>query len=342
MDTLKSIWEDFSDRFKSPFVISFALSWLAWNWEILYAASNFDPDYTMHDKMWYIKDYISNHLWTVLTWYPFGTSFLATCIFYLSKSVYLGLDSFYENKLRVFVIKKIGISKMVPSTDLEKYVKEVELERKERREQDAIHATLRSEKESLLTEIEGLKVENSRYHILEGKNAELRELNEQLSNTLRNNELEFPKDLSNFFSGHWVCEYQIVSKEEDIEIRSEIFLINEIEYRVNARTLFKIEGIAWNRRTQLLTFTRKGVGHTIKNYNIRLLKCNDSLWIGLEERQDASIVYVRLFPIGNLPNHYLSILDAEAANKFGVDGKNYRDSKHEQLYSILKSARNFS
>lgn len=341
MDSLKSIWEDLSDRLKSPFIISFVLSWLAWNWEILYAANNFGADYSTFQRLDYIKDYVSGHFWTTLTLCPFGTSILAAGIFYLSKMLFLALDTLYENRGRVWIVKLLGIAPMVPISDLEKYIKEIELERRERREQESIHATLRSEKENLLTEIQEMKAENSRYHILDSKNIELREENENLQNKLRNNELEFPRDLSNFFVGHWVCEYQILD-ERDIEIDSEFFLINEVEYRINGRTVFKIENIVWSKRVKLLTFSKKSVGHTVKYYNIKLLQYDDNLWVGMEDRPDRTLAYIRLYPIGNLPNHYMSILKTELADKVGKESKDYRDYKYDQLNSISKSARSFS
>ena len=38
MNTIKDIRENFDNRVKSPFIGSYIISWLIWNWHIIYAA----------------------------------------------------------------------------------------------------------------------------------------------------------------------------------------------------------------------------------------------------------------------------------------------------------------
>ncbi|MBS1619337.1 MAG: hypothetical protein JST76_12505, partial [Bacteroidetes bacterium] len=127
MDTLKSLWEDFSERIKSPFVTSFIFVWSVKNWILLYTIFNFDSSYSLNSKTEFIKDYIAQHPVKIF-WGPLGLSIVAAISFYAMKSIFYGIDSFYENKIKIWIISIFNPKNLVLKADLETaYLKNAEL-----------------------------------------------------------------------------------------------------------------------------------------------------------------------------------------------------------------------
>jgi hypothetical protein len=302
MDTLKSIWEDFSGRLRSPFIISFLISWAIWNWWIIYSVFNFEPSYTLDYKLVYIESYLFEHFLRV-SLIPLITSFIAAGFFYLAKLAFLWLDTNYENKWRIKVIENTGLTEMVPQSDLIDLHKEISmlnLELDSKMRDFARSSGIIQQLQNEVKEFSKLKDEIST------KNSQINQFEEEIKSlNIFKNDISNHKSLRDFFTGTWYCEFNLVINHEKgaINYGIEPFSIKNDEYLMDGKVKFIISEIKLYNKENCLTFFKEKVdADRVKNH-VSLFKVTDSLWIGFEKTLNGLYSYMRFYPATDTPSH---------------------------------------
>lgn len=298
MDTLKSIWEDLNHRLKSPFVVSFLLSWIIWNWILVYSVFNFEKDCSLDYRVNYIKEYIHLHSWSILV-FPLVTSFFAALFFYFCKTVFLALDTLYENRLRVKAIKWIGMETMVPISDLNKYVKEIDIYKKHTEEKASLYATSQTDLGQARSQLIAKQTDFDNFLKLNPP-----------SDAFQN--LEF------ILQGTWYCEFNWI-KDGEFRYGAELFHIDGDKYVIEDREGFRIDSIKFDRRTDLLSFSKIKANNDMNT--VRLLKIDDNLWSGIEIMQGGYLSYIRLYSQRAKPGNILIGLNKEQVHTVNIPTK---------------------
>jgi hypothetical protein len=293
MENLKTLWNEFSDRFKSPFVVTFTLAWCADNWSLLFALFNFDKQVNLSYKINFIHTYLHEHYWRISIT-PLIASVIAAGIFYLMKAIFLSLDTFYENRAKPWVISKLNPKGVVDKADLEnayKKIAELVAEADNQRTQ-FVHSTQNLKK---MTESLGeMANENTS---LKASLHDFENISKKLMQFEAN--LILATSLSKFFLSTWTCEYQFLDEATKVVTRGlEKFNIDENKYYVNNNILFTIDKIMFDAQFKILKFEKAEFKVPTNRTLVTLIKCNDLYWVGTETVIQGKILlaYVRFYP----------------------------------------------
>lgn len=82
-EKFQEILDDLGGRFKNPLILSFIIVWGFQHWELIFIIFNFDKDFLLDDKIFKIKEYISDKKFNKLFLIPLGYSFASLTLFYL-------------------------------------------------------------------------------------------------------------------------------------------------------------------------------------------------------------------------------------------------------------------
>lgn len=111
---LEEAKESINERLKSPFVITFIISWICWNWLLIYEVFNFPATYALDAKINIINKYIQGHVWGNLTFWPLLSAFISSLIYILGSSIYLILFNFYNTTIKSGIFKLTAKSENIP------------------------------------------------------------------------------------------------------------------------------------------------------------------------------------------------------------------------------------
>lgn len=114
MDLFKDIWETYKDRIKSPFVVSFLISWTMCNWLFVYTFFSFPVEYNYFTKVKFINDYVQLHQGYNLFWKPLWVSSLATLVYIVCSGFYLVMFSFYKTTVKSWIFGFTSRGENVP------------------------------------------------------------------------------------------------------------------------------------------------------------------------------------------------------------------------------------
>jgi hypothetical protein len=104
----------FNDRMRNPFVFTFIISWLAWNWLLVYEFFSFPKTYTLEDKTKVINDYIQTHLFCNLTTTPLVSSLGVSLVYLLFSFGFTYLFNFYNTTVKAKIFNWTAKGKNIP------------------------------------------------------------------------------------------------------------------------------------------------------------------------------------------------------------------------------------
>ncbi|MFD1602924.1 hypothetical protein ACFSJW_07535 [Flavobacterium artemisiae] len=107
IDKITSVFDNYQNKIKNPFIGTIIGVWIIHNWKILFALFNFDKGYTLEKKIKFIDDHFAKQIFwhEVLT--LVGVSFLLLLISFLLMAVSRALTDFYFKIVETFIINKI-------------------------------------------------------------------------------------------------------------------------------------------------------------------------------------------------------------------------------------------
>ena len=185
-DHFSTVTADAKERLGNPFIISFAIVWLCYNWELIVLVNNFPKDADYECKTILITQYIieqnaKNEFWL----YPLGLSFASIASLGLATVIATWISKFFNQYLLGLVnyyFKKNAYVKMSEYVDLQEQLSNVKTELVAYKKEELIQVeTIKKQK----TEIEKLITEDSE----QKTNAEINQHNFEQSELL-NKELE--------------------------------------------------------------------------------------------------------------------------------------------------------
>lgn len=111
---LEEAKESINERLKSPFVITFIISWIAWNWLLIYDVLNFPATYTLDAKINIIDKYVQAQVLGNLTLWPLLSALISALIFITCSSVFLIVFNFYNTTIKSKIFKLTAKGQNIP------------------------------------------------------------------------------------------------------------------------------------------------------------------------------------------------------------------------------------
>lgn len=105
------------ERTKNPFLGTFALVWLARNWELIFALFNFDKSYTLETKLQFLSDRIQyGSFWSELGWNVLWT-FTILIITYALINAARAISNLFEKRLTPLIYEWTDYKSLVPKEE---------------------------------------------------------------------------------------------------------------------------------------------------------------------------------------------------------------------------------
>lgn len=111
---LEEAKESINERLKSPFIITFIISWIAWNWLLIYDVFNFPATFSLSEKTNIINQYIQAHIWDNITWRPIWSALISSLVFVAGSSVFLIVFNLYNTTIKSGIFKLTAKGENIP------------------------------------------------------------------------------------------------------------------------------------------------------------------------------------------------------------------------------------
>lgn len=331
MKEAKDFLENLNIRFKSPLIFSFIISWIFTNWRIPIALIFYDNNQLIHEGYLSYGQLIESNLdFSHGCLIPLLVAVLYTFIFpYISsfiKKYQAEIDKKTEDDT-LEIMKKSN----VPFEKYHQIVKS-QLERENTlsefiKKENEINAELNQFK-ALTNDLNTQLHEKNK--LISEQNSKITNLNED--NDMRNQLLEELQDryaglnslyktiddISVFFKGKWICEFQIQKElgnanngfERNIE---EFQILNKNTYQTSNFKNFRITNIQILNNS-FLTFEKNLFDQKELYSYIKLIKINDSLWFGIELSYKFEISVVRYYDKKSIPDNFIYFSENRISN----------------------------
>jgi hypothetical protein len=284
MNFLKDLPHSMTERARSPFYGSFILSWLIWNWKIVFVVLFFKrEDFNGLNIVDYIYFKYINTRDTILV--PVLIAFIY--IYVLPLIDYIIIE-YSEEMKRKKIDRKIEIARK-HSVDGNLYY---DLKLKFEQERKKI---LVADRESIESKSEVLRLENEIDKMeadLESTRidaAELREANHDLQTRL--NKLVNRSDISKFFKGRWGVSYKTPRGNQSEEIK----IVND-EYRViennHQEARFKLKLADLDVNSGKFSFVKFPVNGSHRSVVVELDIISNDRLEGIED-ENTKVTYIR-------------------------------------------------
>jgi hypothetical protein len=273
------ITSEIKERVTNPFFVTFFLSWIGWNWQLVFTLINFDTHSALNEKIILIQEYLNHHSFQgTLLWWPVCTAFKAIVIFALLNQCALFISVLVRRQVRPLIYKWVG-HKDIVDINTHKEVKERLFRVQEafvEMEQTTTKATtensiLKKERQDAKEKFIQLEAD-----ILELKNTENKERNIH--------------SLENFFEGRWYNEYIFpdgTTGEEPVDIKE------GTKYFANGKYIFDLDMIEVRQDNGTLKFRKVGIGNDKRRAVNDLIIINESEYRGIEDK-NIIITYTRI------------------------------------------------
>ena len=311
METIKDFFKNINYRLSSPFIFSFVISWLFFNWQIPVSLFFYNHNLSQVECLQEYLDFIGKNInfCNSLLFPIFGALFYTFIYPYINKFI----KDFHterevaaeKSELKIREGSSIPIDKYLSLRDsLVKKQQQLELIIK-------AESATQSNLENKINEVNTLSIENKEQRDRLGKAqidlAKYEEMKKEFSE---------PENLESFFSGDWICEFFIDNGELTNDITFESFNIDNNKYVVKGKTEFKINYIQNVKFLNTLKFNKEPTAIPNKGNNIvTITKINDYLWVGLERLPGNIFSYVRYYPAIDKPKIFPKYINSKALNR---------------------------
>jgi hypothetical protein len=284
MDWLKNLFSPFTERAKTPLYGSFIVSWLLWNWKIVFAVLFFHERELGNSN---IVDFIkTNYLdWCNGFWFPLLTAVVYIFIMpYINKPVF----SFMEKRKRELIDEKLKIGKLHSVSGELYYNLKLNFE-------DEKKKVLDFEADKLKWNSERTELENRIASCQSSNTAQTVDYNRmKISLDL----LVKRHDLSRIMKGRWKLYYRGKDDKTDSVEELEIHSSSEYthEYYVifgNSRQLkFRVELVDFDKERNRLNFLKYNL-ESPSNHCYNVLNVIDNNTLEGHENGEVRVRYVK-------------------------------------------------
>jgi hypothetical protein len=261
-----------NERLSNPFVFSFILSWVCWNWLLIYDVFNFDETLSLNNKIEIISKYINKHHWDNLLLCPLISSAALAGIYIICSTFFIGIFNFYNVTLKANIRRLTRFGNIIPLEThliLEKNYEELEQEitkyrienlKVQSQYRDALSNT--EEYSTKLTkEIEENKRCKENYSIITARNTELTDKFNKLNIFSENKYTELRK----LFPPNHIYKIEVINNNSTGSLNINKYFSEPIRVRIQEN---QIEGNQQLSPIQLLSLPIAFVLDVAKQKNI--------------------------------------------------------------------------
>jgi hypothetical protein len=312
-ERLEEIYENLTERIRSPLIFTFIVVWSIKHWILVYALFNFEKEYTLTKKLEFIQSTIRGENSCDLFWWPLFLSFCSIILFYLLQFLAEGVGLLYKKWMRTLLYKWFDKLKLATKAevDMEKRVnKKLNLKNKEL--EDRVNNYIENESvlderiEDKEKEIEEIKLANEKQNKefavmnktyqkkeseIQGLNNQIGELNRDIQKVrndyeqLQRHEGELIENITAIFSPGeiWTCfvmqsENKMASFKFYTDKKGQFFMMNE-------KPTYEIRNVRIKKNVRFVEFIRAVIGNPEKSWNVILTIVNSDLLVGEETGQ---------------------------------------------------------
>jgi hypothetical protein len=161
-EIISDIKGTFIERMRNPFILTYIISWVAWNWLLVFEVCNFPETYTLQNKIAIINNYIQEQIWCNLTFYPLWSAFVAANIYVWASGIFLLLFSFYQQTIKPKIYSFTAQDENIPRYLYNSLNKRHDNLKKDFDETKKLWNEIEEKKETLDGKIKTLETTNSR------------------------------------------------------------------------------------------------------------------------------------------------------------------------------------
>lgn len=153
---LNSIFDNFEYKVKNPFIAAFFISWVFFNWKLIFIILNLDKDICLNCKINILTNYISTNHYNTF-WFPLAIGILTPFINFFVTNISKALMTITYDNCFPWIIKRFTNKLTISKDTFEKTYNNLIFYRVKFIEVNANYEELNVKNESLNREIEQLK-----------------------------------------------------------------------------------------------------------------------------------------------------------------------------------------